>query len=821
MALLLKYITCSYNRLHTKQGQCTLLLITFLSFARFASAQTTVSGSVIDEQKNPLPYAVVTIYKGGTTVGSTFTDSAGSYRLKAPSKGMYKLLFRHTSFKDSAVSAVINGDTLIDLQFSNSKLLSAVEVRSQKSIIQMQIDRLRFNVAGTDLVFGNNVWDVIEKTPLVSASSDGTIQIKGTAGAVVYINNKRKILSGNELKAYLSAMPAENLVAIEVITTPSSRFDAEGGAGVLNIITKKKKEDGTEGSASASTRQTLVNSQAASIYLNSHKNKWNIYSSLYLSNRRRKPVSTQDIYFPAPGTDIPGIRSIKANSLTEAFSYGGNLGIDYQLNKKNAFGLIVDYAAVQDKKDRLASTFDDFSGFADSVTYSDNADRLNTNTYSLNLNYEGQLDSTGKTITVDFDMLRYTSANNSVSKTDVLNTATGKLLYVRDYFRSAAPQRVNNQSLKTDFQWPVNKKLSLEFGAKASFSTIDNSLLFENNTGSNSWVKDNTRSTLFRYDENIYAAYFVLNRTINTKWALQLGVRLENTVAKGYLEGSKVVDRNYTNTFPTGFLKYSATPEKTFVLAVSSRITRPSYWDVNPFRTYTIDRAYFEGNPFLQPSRYYRQELSHNFTVNKSNYTFQVAASQTLNEFYSLPYNDTAGILVNRKTNYGNKYAYSGSAIYYTKPAPWWRLSATVVAGYIISSGGYAGIVIDNRSTLLSLSANQTFTLSKKAGLSCTIITTNTFPFTIVNTRVGNRLDTDIRIRKSAGAFNITLSASDWFRSNRDAYRVSANELRIIQDFYYDLRSVALAVSYNFGKKTVKAKRDRDAEFENVKGRIN
>jgi hypothetical protein len=299
-----------------------------------------------------------------------------------------------------------------------------------------------------------------------------------------------------------------------------------------------------------------------------------------------------------------------------------------------------------------------------------------------------------------------------------------------------------------------------------------------------------------------------------------LGARLENTIAKGYLEGTKVVNRNYVNAFPTAFLKYAPAKQRTYVLALSGRITRPSYWDVNPFRTYTTDKAYFEGNPFLLPSKYYREELSHTLNGRKATYTFQLAASQTLNEFYALPYKDTANIIVNKKTNYGNKYGYSAAAIYYNQLYPWWQLSATALTGYILSKGNYAAIPIDNKSFLLSLSANQTFSISKKRHITCNVIANNTFPFTIVNTRVGNRLDTEIRIRKSAGPFNFTLSATDLFKSNKDIYLVHADDLTIKQNYYNDTRSVAFILSYNFGKSTIKKQRDRDTEFQNVKSRI-
>lgn len=794
-----------------------LLPFLCLFFWQSVSAQSVIRGRVTGPDNSPLPYAVISIYKGNASL-STLTDSTGNYRLKPLPPGEYKIVFSYVSYSDSSAMIRLGGDTLINIQFPGGKKLDEAVVRAKRPVIQMQIDRLRFNVAGTNLVFGNSIWEVIEKTPLVSAGSDGTIQIRGTSGAVVYINNKRKVLSGSELKAYLSGIPAENLVAVEVITTPSSRYDAEGGAGILNIITKKKKEDGTEGSLNINARQTRVNSQAGSLFLNTHKDKWNLYSSIYILNRRRKPVSSQDIDFPA-GTPLRN-RYISANTLTKTFSYGGNAGIDYQFNKNHVMGLIFDYAGIREDKDREARSNDDYVSLPDSVSFSNNADRLRYNTLSLNLNYEATFDSLGKKMNIDLDGLKYTSTNNSESRTDVLDP-TDKVLYIRDHFRSFAPQEVTNWSAKTDFTLPMNGKTSVEFGGKASFSAISNTLLFENNTGNNTWLKDNSRSNIFKYDETIYAGYFVLNHTLSSKWAFQLGIRVENTNALGYLEGKKAVDRNYFNAFPTGFLKYESKPGKTYTLAVTSRITRPSYWDVNPFRTYTTDKAYFEGNPFLQPSRAYKEEIGYSFDTKKGNITLQVAANQTLNEFYSLPYNDTAGILVNRKTNYGDKYSYSANLVYYAEPTAWWRITATALGGYVISKGGYAGIPIDNKSGVVSLSANQSFTLSKKAGLSCTVIVDNTFPFTIVNSRVGNRLDTEIRLRKSAGAFNITLSGTDFFKGNRDYYHVTANELRIVQNFYYDVRSVALAVSYNFGKSTVRSKRDRDAEFQKVKGRIN
>jgi len=695
-----------------------------------------------------------------------------------------------------------------DTVMPKHKLLQEAVVHGKKPAIQMEIDRLRFNVAGTDLGSGNTVWDVVEKTPLVTASEDGTIRISGTTGAVVYINNKKKILSGAALKAYLSALPSDNVEAIEVITTPSSKYDAEGGAGILNIVTKKNKQEGLDGNAVITDRQTVVNSQSGSIFLNDRTGKWDLYSDVYGVNRRRKPIYIQDFYFSPSGSDELVSSSIRTTNHNRVVSAGANLGIDYQFNRNHIAGLLFDYSGDWNSNTRYAYSYDHYPA-VDSLIYSNNTDRINANTYSLNLNYDGKLDSAGKRLSVDLDALHYTSSYHSVSKTDDALD-----------FRSSSPQEVSNQSIKADFKWPFNKQLSLGTGVRFSFSQINNDLLFENNDGANGWIKDDTRSNVFRYNEDLAAAYVVLDHRVSSRWAYQLGTRLENTIAKGYLDGDRVVDKNYINAFPTGFLKFSPTAGQTYVLAVSSRITRPSYWDVNPFRSYTTDKTYWEGNPFLQPSRYYREELRRTLNIKRASYTFQIAAAQTLNEIYSLPYNDTGDVVVFKKVNYGNKYSYTAAVIYSNEFRPWWQFTGTLLSGYVRSIGDYASVSIDNKTFLLSLSTTQTFTISRKNGLTCTMIANNTFPSTIVNTRIGDRLDTEIRVRKTAGPFNLTLSFTDLFKTNRDNYLRHVDKLKTEEHFYYDTRSVALTMSYNFGRSTVKKNRERDTQFQDVKSRI-
>ncbi len=668
-----------------------LMLIT-----HFAISQISLTGRVVDVKNEPIIFGVVSLKSNSIISRNTITDSTGCYSFKNLKIGYYTCTFKSVSYKDTVISFNLKIDTSINVQFRNNLLLSEVVVTSQKPILERQIDRLRFNVAGTDIVFGNNVWGVIEKTPLISVSEDGNIQISGTSGAVVYINDKRKVLSGSALKNYLSSIPSENLEAIEVMTTPPSKYDAEGGAGVLNIILKKNKTEGLIGNTVLGARQTLVNSQSASAYFNNRKGKWNIFSNLYLVNRNRNFIGDRVIDYPNTNLQLID-RTINSLYEIRLLAPGVSLGIDYEISPKQFIGILFDYSGSENNDTRNAFGYDNYAK-NDSLTFTNNKDILPSKTYSANINYQIKIDSLGKKLSVDFDALRYVSTNNSISRTENLDIISNKNLYNRNWFRSFSPQLINNQSIKIDFNCPIDKRLSFDVGIKTSFSTINNDLLFEDRIGENVWLKDTRRSNLFEYQENINAIYATINKKINVKWTYQIGTRIENTVASGWLEGKKVVDRNYLNFFPTVFLRYTQNDKKSYVLSLTSRINRPSFWDLNPFRTYTTDDTYFEGNPFLLPSKYYRQELNHTLDTKSGTYTFQISSSQLLDEFYALPYNPENNAIANKKINYGNRYGFSTTTTYYNQIKPWWRLTGTALAGYISTVGSGGNTTIDNKT---------------------------------------------------------------------------------------------------------------------------
>jgi len=470
---------------------------------------------------------------------------------------------------------------------------------------------------------------------------------------------------------------------------------------------------------------------------------------------------------------------------------------------------LVDYSGSTNDDSRNAISSDVYQS-VDSLSITDNVDVGELNNIAVNLNYMGTLDDEGKKLNLNLDFFDYFSDDESVSITGLHDPNSQDLLYTRTWFRSFSPQKIQNFAFSLDYEWPVNDKLYLELGGKTSFSTIDNDLLFEDRIDESVWVRDPLRSNLFKYDEDIHAVYASMDYEINDTWEYKMGVRFENTISKGFLEGEQVVDRNYVNVFPTIYLKYNSGPQSSYVLSLSSRITRPSFWNVNPFRFYTSDNAYTEGNPFLLPSKYYRQELNYTLRTSGGTYIFQTGASQLIDEFYALPYNPEADIIANQQVNYGNKYSFFESITMRKSFTDWWSITGNMLAAYVVSQGEYNDIIIDNKSFLLSLSANQSFNISREKGISATLVLRNVFPVTFVNTEIGNRLLTELQFRKSMGRFSVGLHFRDMFQSNKDRYKIQVNDILINDVNYHDTRGVLLALRYSFGKLTVKDQRYRD-----------
>jgi iron complex outermembrane receptor protein len=387
------------------------------------------------------------------------------------------------------------------------------------------------------------------------------------------------------------------------------------------------------------------------------------------------------------------------------------LGVDWYANKNNVFGVVVSgFAFNGHPTPQTVADISNVNHQLEARLISNTDNNISFKNFTGNLNWKHTFDSTGKELTADIDYVKYSTTSDMVLTTDIYDA---NLNYQRSTaLRGHLPSGIDIFSIKSDFTKPY-KNGRFEAGMKSSFVRNDNVVNYENKYGNGPWMEDKIRSNHFIYEENVNAMYVNVNRQFK-KWTVQVGLRLENTIANGnQITTKSTFHRDTTNLFPTAFVSYTANKKNTFTLSYGKRITRPNYQDLNPFIFFLDTLSYRQGNPNLKPQYTHNIELSHAF----------------MGRFITtLSYNNTDMVIaqiIKPEENSGGKVRFltpdnvanfTNMAISVTAPLPvtkWWTMNffSTVYNNHY--TGKYDTLDIDIRFTSFTANMTNTFTISK------------------------------------------------------------------------------------------------------------
>jgi iron complex outermembrane receptor protein len=604
------------------------LIAAFLIFSKFLTAQVnegSISGKITDggDQKI-VDAATVSLFKAKDSmlVKIGLTDKTGNFLFEHIAHGKYYILATSTGhlITYSPILEVNNNSTVNAgvLQLKNeSKTLKEVTVAAKRPFIERKIDRTVINVDAAITNAGTTALEVLEKSPGVTVDKDGNISLKGKQGVLIMLDGRPSYLSGEQLANLLKNMPSSAIDQIEIMTNPSSKYDASGNSGIINIKTKKNKLKGLNGNLSAGIIQGKYTKTNNSFNINYRKGKvnlfgnysysyWHGYEDLYIHRNFRNTV-TKDL------ETIFDQHSYMQNSSQE---HNVKFGMDFYANKKTSAGIVLSGYLNPSHNDGVNTTLLENSAKAvDSIVSASSLQKGKSNNLSVNFNLRHSFDSTGKEFTLDLDYLTYYQSKDQFFENSYLNPDYSERRPAGQ-LKGTLPARVNIYSAKTDFTFPLKKSAKIETGLKSSYVTTDNDALYQDNTPAG-YVTDEGKTNHFIYKENINAAYINYSRQIK-KWGVQAGLRAENTNAQGHQVGNLTrpdssFTKNYVNLFPTVYLSYEADKKNTFSLNYGRRIDRPAYQDLNPFYYFLDEYTYEVGNTLLQPQFTDNIELSHTY----------------------------------------------------------------------------------------------------------------------------------------------------------------------------------------------------------------
>lgn len=596
-----------YSTIRAAAAITALLLWAVCAWARPQNGRS-ISGRVLDAATQaPIEFATVAlIAPDSTVVNGTTTDSAGRFTIdRIPSADGYRLLASFIGYRDliTDLSAVPRQDAVVFLE-PDTEMLEEAVVTARRPVIEQKLDKIVMNIADAVSTEGSNGTDLLRKAPGVTIDFDGNVKLNGSTVAV-WLDGRPSNLSGKELEVLLQSTDGTTIDRIEIMAHPSAKYDAAGGGGIINIVTKKNFMQGFNGSLNLGYGGMYFDrwdqSADGSVNLNYRGRKTNTfltYSTSY--DETSAELLSKSLY----GQDYAYTMSSTSNLLAKGHNQMFRAGNDWYISDRDVLGVIVNGTFRKNGNDTWGENFTEhlLNGIPVARLTSDIRQDDDFNGVSANLNYTRTFDqSRMQELTLNADYSWY-DIRNSSSQSDIPDpTVTPLIALDSTVFRQDAAQKLQIWSAKADYQQLFWQTGLLEAGLKWSRTITDNNSVREDYFGG-VWNYNGNLSNLFLYDEQIAAAYISAAKSFGTKWSAKIGLRGEYTYARGDWRsaGEKSV-KSYFNLFPTAFVSYMPTEKWRLAASYTRRINRPGYSQLNPFRSYMSANAFTEGDPDLDP----------------------------------------------------------------------------------------------------------------------------------------------------------------------------------------------------------------------------
>lgn len=793
---------------------CLLFWITGSAFS-----QTSQLKGTINAEEGVLSFANVILKdtRDSSIVKVEITDKNGRFSFSQIKNGKYFIEASYVGYQTNTTPGFnLNNDQLtLDPLFLPlaSEHLDEVTVTAIQPIVEVKADKTVFNVENTLGATGTNGLELLRKAPGVILDNNNNIILEGKSGVQIFINNKPSPLIGEDLTAYLNSLQSSDIEAIEIITQPSSKYDAAGNAGIINIRLKKDKRLGTNGTVTTGYWQGRNNrfnsalsfnhrSRGANLfgnYSNSIGDSWNF---LYLDRIQE---------------------GLRYNSRTETtngwVSNNLRLGLDLFPGENHTIGVLFNGNFRESNNDGFTNTpiSPAVGGEVEQLLIAGN--QTNGESYNIqgNINYRFA-DTMGREILLDIDYGRFRRDNSNFQPNQYLAGFGGPVLFERN-FRMNTLIDIDIFTAKADYEQQLFGG-TFAFGAKYSNVTTSNAFDFLDVYDEDE-VINTKRSNDFRYTENINAAYLNFNKKWK-KWNLQLGLRVEQTISEGNLSSAQEnlqdnVKRNYTNWFPSGGLTFKAGPKHSFALSYSRRIQRPNYRTLNPFETQLDELSLSRGNPFLQPQYTDNLKLSHTF-----NYRLTTSISYSNIQDFFARITDTLGSTRNFITtlNVADQEVWNLGISYPFDAAKWWSVYVSLNA-YRTSFTSQEEKYVPIEQSTLSLYAQNTFTLfwGLKLEVSGWFSSPSVWGGTYLTNSMGS-LNFALQKKFFGDKLSARLSFNDVLYTSPWVADMQFGDLYIAGTGGWESRNVRLNFTYSFGSKQVKSSRKRKTGLEEESKRV-
>ncbi|NTS42357.1 TonB-dependent receptor [Flavisolibacter sp. BT320] len=813
----------------------TLLFSSIFSFALFAQkGNSTITITVLNEQQSPVEGATVELLrsKDSALVKTAITDKAGlalleniapaTYQFRVTSVGFATVLSKPFTVKENETAS----PPAIHLTKTESEM-QGVTVSARKPFIQRLNDRLIVNVDNSVVNAGSAAFDVLERSPGITIDQNDNISLRGRQGVIIMIDGRVSSMTGADLANYLRGLPVNAIERIEIITNPSSKYDAAGNSGIIDIRLKKDQRLGYNGTLTAGYGQGVYpkwNAGTTFNYRNKSVNVFGNYTHSYRENLNHLIIN-RNFYNKGVfnGSDD------KDNYARMPFrSHTVRFGADFFPSQKTIIGFVVNgnYNSFE-RIGNIKTRVNDLSGrpsfwFDTRGTNDDAFD----NTVA-NINLKQKLDTTGKELTADVDYGVFN--NSSLTRTaSYFFNLNGDKRRADDILDGDQQGKLTLKTAKVDFTNPMKSGAKLEAGIKTSYVSSDNDAKFYNVLTTET-VVDEGKTNRFFYEEYNNAAYTNFSKEYK-KFNVQLGLRGELTnLRTRQVKGDRRYRNDYFQLFPSAYFNYKLTQEQTLGVSVSRRIDRPGYQSLNPFLFQIDATIYSTGEPLLKPQTTWSYEM--NYTVKNLNFTLGYSRTQNTQNFvlakildviptFEIQSGQDSNITVQLPVNLGLSEYVGLTASAPIRINSWWNMMNNVNVFYNKFNGNISGAQLSEGAPAANIRTNNTFTFKKgwMAELNANLNTGGRYGYAVIKTQWG--LGAGVQKTVLEGKGTLRFNINDIFWTNRPKATVEYKGSYVENwHAYRESRVANLSFTYRFGNSKVQAARRRTTASEEERQR--
>ena len=626
-----------------------LFAVVVMMMSSVTMAQTTVKGMLMDETLGESePFATVRVFKAGKSekpVAMFLTDENGQFSQEVKGKGKFDIVFSSIGKEDLKKSVELEGKGILNLDTlyikESATMLKGVEIVAQKPLVKMEVDKMSYNVAEDEDSKSNTVLDMLRKVPMVTVDGQDNITVNGSSSFKVYVDGMPNVMFSSNPSMVFKSMPATAVKSIEVVTNPGAKYDAEGAAGILNIVMNKQDPqaaqsiNGYNGTVRASVGTKQL---GGSVFINGQQGKLSYSANVMTSYNKPGSTETETEQLQNNGNSQ---LMTSTNNVKTPFVMG-SLTLGYQIDSMSVLNLTAQVNSMSMKSNGTSTTT--IGGQGSDFSYGSTTDMKNSRTaFNGSIDYQRffNQDHT-KSLALTYQL------NYSPAKTEMTNNfnSTSDYIDLTDRY-SDNKNKTTSHTFQLDYTMPIGKGQTLSFGGKLQLhdATADSKYYVKD-------IYDPTTSSDYEYKNSILAGYGEYAGNFN-KLGVKAGLRYEYTWqdVEYHLGNGEDFKKNYGNLVPTASLQYTLSQGSNLGLTYNMRISRPGISYLNPYVDKSNPIAVTYGNPELDVEKNHNLSLVYNLFTSKLMVNLKLHHNFVDNAISQYSFYDSNNLL---NTTYGN-----------------------------------------------------------------------------------------------------------------------------------------------------------------------